>query len=168
MATIGLTYKRKTSSVEMTKSFAASLAPYVHAGDVIMLNGDLGAGKTQFTQGFARALGVQDPVVSPTFNIMLSYLEGRVPLYHFDLYRLEDEAELEDIAYYETIDGDGVSLVEWGDKFENAHGWDYLEITLTVDAEGGREFVVRAYGSRSRALLTVWANDSKSRLLKLR
>lgn len=163
----GLTYKRKTRSVDMTKAFAATLAQYVRPGDVIMLSGDLGAGKTQFTQGFAEGLGINAPVVSPTFNIVLSYPDGRIPLFHFDLYRLEEPEELEDIAYFETIEGDGVSLVEWGDKFDEAHGYDYLEVRISVNGEGEREFTIHAVGTRSRSLVTVWANDSRSRLNKL-
>ena len=83
----GLTYIRKTTSPEATKQLASTLAPYLHAGDVIVLSGDLGAGKTQFVQGVAAALGVRDQVTSPTFNILLQYPGGRLPLYHFDLYR---------------------------------------------------------------------------------
>ena len=75
---------------------------YLQAGDVIVLSGDLGAGKTQFVQGVAAGLGVRDQVTSPTFNILLTYPAGSLPLYHFDLYRLEEADELEDIGYYET------------------------------------------------------------------
>ena len=98
---------RKTTSSEATKQLAATLAPYLQAGDVIVLSGDLGAGKTQFVQGVAAGLGVRDQVTSPTFNILLTYPAGSLPLYHFDLYRLEEADELEDIGYYETIDGAG-------------------------------------------------------------
>ena len=108
---------RKTTSPEATKQLASTLAPYLRAGDVVVLEGDLGAGKTQFVQGVAAGLGIRDQVTSPTFNILLSYPEGSLPLYHFDLYRLEHPDELEDIGYFETIDGDGASFVEWGEKF---------------------------------------------------
>lgn len=81
---------RKTTSSEATKQLAATLAPYLQAGDVIVLSGDLGAGKTQFVQGVAAGLGVRDQVTSPTFNILLTYPAGSLPLYHFDLYRLEE------------------------------------------------------------------------------
>ena len=108
---------RISTSSEATKQLAATLAPYLQAGDVIVLSGDLGAGKTQFVQGVAAGLGVRDQVTSPTFNILLTYPAGSLPLYHFDLYRLEEADELEDIGYYETIDGDGASFVEWGEKF---------------------------------------------------
>lgn len=162
----GLTYVRKTTSPEATKQLAGTLAPYLRAGDVIVLSGDLGAGKTQFVQGVAAALGVRGPVTSPTFNILLSYLEGSLPLHHFDLYRLDDADELEDIGFYDTLDADGASFVEWGERFPDALPYGYLEVRITVDAEGNRVVRAHAFGDRARCLLTVWAKDSKSRLVK--
>ena len=162
----GLTYLRKTTSPEATKQLASTLSRYLRAGDVIVLSGDLGAGKTQFVQGVAAGLGVRSQVTSPTFNILLSYLEGSLPLHHFDLYRLDDADELEDIGFYETLDADGVSFVEWGEKFPDALPYGYLEVTITVDAEDNRAVRAHAYGDRARCLLTVWAKDSKSRLMK--
>lgn len=162
----GLTYLRKTTSTEATKQLAATLAPYLRTGDVVLLSGDLGAGKTQFAQGVAAGLGVRDHVTSPTFTILLQYPHGAVPLYHFDLYRLESPDQLEDIGYYETIEGDGVSLVEWGEKFPEALPRSYLEIAITVDEEGARHVCAQSFGDRARRLLFVWAQDSKSRLMK--
>ena len=116
----------------------------------------------------AAALGVRTPVTSPTFNILLEYGEGRIPVYHYDLYRLDDRFQLEDIDYYSAIDGDGdgVAFVEWAEKFPEDMPYDYLELTVTVEAEGARRIVAHSYGARSRQLLCVWANDSKSRLGK--
>ncbi len=166
----GLTYMRKTTSVEATKQLAATLAPYVHPGDVIVLEGDLGAGKTHFTQGFAAALGVSAPVTSPTFNILLAYEDGRIPLYHLDLYRLDEAEELDDIGYYELIDGDsdGVACVEWAEKFPESLPCDYLEVVIRRDPtdESARQIRVHSFGPRSRQLLCVWSNDSKARLQK--
>lgn len=162
----GLTYTRRTTSTEATKQLAQTLAPYLHEGDVIVLTGDLGAGKTQFVQGVARGLGIaEEAVTSPTFNILLSY-EGQkgLPLYHFDLYRLETADELEDIGYYETVDADGVSFIEWGEKFPSALPYAYLEVAILVEEDGMRRVRVHAYGDRPRQLLFVWAKDSKSRL----
>ena len=162
----GLTYSRKVASVEAMKQLAATLAPYVHPGDAVVLSGDLGAGKTQFVQGVATALGVRDAVCSPTFNILLTYPEARVPLYHFDLYRLDDDEQLDDIGFYETVEGDGVSFVEWGDKFLQAMPYNYLDVRISANADESRTVRIHAIGDRARQLLYVWANDSKSRLVK--
>lgn len=162
----GLTYARKTASTEATKQLAETLAPYLHPGDVVVLSGDLGAGKTQFVQGVAAGLGISSQVTSPTFNILLEYHQGRIPLYHFDLYRLDEQDELEDTGYYDTIDADGVSFIEWGEKFPGALPYGYLEIRILVTEDGGRRVLAHALGNRARQLLTVWANDSKARLSK--
>lgn len=163
----GLTYLRKTSTPEATKQLAATLAPYLRGDDVIMLEGDLGAGKTQFVQGVAEGLGIAAAVTSPTFNILLQYDGGRLPLYHFDLYRLEDADQLDDIAYFETLEGGGASFVEWGSKFPEAMPYGYLEIRIAVEEGGVRAIKAHAYGTRARSLLKVWSSDSKSRLMKV-
>lgn len=162
----GLTYARKTSSVEETQQLAATLAKYLHPADVVVLTGDLGAGKTHFVQGVAQGLGISAPVTSPTFNVLLEYDEGRIPLYHFDLYRLESADQLEDIGYFDVIESDGVSFVEWGEKFPRALPYGYLEIRIQVLPEGDRRVVAHALGSRARQLLCVWASDAKARLTK--
>ncbi len=163
----GLTYTRTTVSTEATKQLAGTLAPLLRAGDVILLSGDLGAGKTQFVQGVAAQLGVAGAVTSPTFNIMVSYEQAALPLYHFDLYRLERPEELEDIGYFETLDGPGASFVEWGDKFPEEMPYEYLDVHITVNEDGSRQFRMHAYGDRPRRLLFLWANDSRSRLRKV-
>lgn len=162
----GLTYARKTESEDATRQLAATLAPYLHPGDVVVLTGDLGAGKTHFVQGVAAGLGISAPVTSPTFNVLLEYDEGRIPLYHFDLYRLEDADQLEDVGYFDVIESDGVSFVEWGEKFPRALPYGYLEIRIQVLPEGDRRVVAHALGSRARQLLCVWASDAKARLSK--
>ena len=108
---------RKITSlnVEETQRIAAALAEVVVPGTVIALEGDSGCRENTLTQGLARGLGVGKAATSPTFNVMSVY-EGRLPLYHFDLYRLEDALELEDIAFYDYVEADGVSCIEWAAK----------------------------------------------------
>ena len=154
------TYKQTTDSPEQTKALAAKLAHFAAADDVIVLTGDLGAGKTQFTQGFAAALGVAggtgEGVVSPTFNILLSYEDGRLPLFHFDLYRLDDASQLEDVGFYDALDQGGVTLIEWGDRFEDELPDDRLLVNITADSDGVRTLCATAFGSRSAELLNLW------------
>ena len=98
---------------ELGKQFAAPL----RRGDVLALEGDLGAGKTQFAKGLAAGLGVESDVTSPTFTLIHEYPGGRLPLFHIDLYRLEEEDEVLGIGLDEYLDGDGVTVIEWADKF---------------------------------------------------
>ena len=106
--------KKDFTSEAALQAFAASLGPHLQAGDVLLLDGDLGAGKTSFTKGLAKGLGITDYVKSPTFTIIREYRHGRLPLYHMDLYRLEDGGA-EDLWLEEYFEGDGVSVVEWPD-----------------------------------------------------
>ncbi len=145
-----------STSAEETKALAAALAPLARPCDIILLNGDLGAGKTQFSQGFANALGVEQQVTSPTFTILLEYKDGRLPLYHFDLYRLEDDEELEDIGYFDVLEADGVSLVEWADKFPDALPEDYLELRIAIAPDKTRLLTATPEGPRSEELLADW------------
>lgn len=135
-------------TVEDTRNLARALAGHLHAGDVLLLVGDLGAGKTHFTQGLACGLGISEVPTSPTFNLMCVYEGGRLPLYHFDLYRLESADELEDIDYFGVTEGDGVSAVEWGDRFEEAAPDECLTLDFSVLPTGER--VVEALGAGSR------------------
>lgn len=147
-----------STSVEQTQELAACMARQAQAGDVVLLVGDLGAGKTHFTQGFARGLDLSDVPTSPTFNLVCEYRGGRLPLYHFDLYRLESADDLDDIDYYAIIEGDGVSLVEWGDKFEEAAPDDYVLLDFAVRPDGSRAIAAAAVGPRSRALVGALAS----------
>ena len=103
----------RTTSAEGTRAVAATLAPLLQPGDVLLLSGDLGAGKTVFTQGLAAALGVTEPVTSPTFTLAQSY-QGRMRLHHLDVYRLENLGEVLDLDLPELLDDDAVVCVEWG------------------------------------------------------
>jgi tRNA threonylcarbamoyladenosine biosynthesis protein TsaE len=104
-------------SAEDTVAHGQALAASLRAGDVLALTGELGAGKTQFVKGVAAGLGADVVVTSPTFTLIHEYAGGRLPIYHFDFYRLEDEDEALKIGLDEYIDGDGVCLIEWADKF---------------------------------------------------
>lgn len=136
------TRTHRSQSPDDTRRVAAGLAAELEDGDVVLLSGDLGAGKTQFAQGLARGLGVTEPVTSPTFNIMFEYASGRVPLYHFDLYRLDDASQLEDVDFYGLVDEStpGVALVEWADLFpdEMPEGAIRVRITRVPDDDEAR------------------------------
>ena len=111
-------FQYKSDAPEKTAELARRLADVLQPGTVICLDGDLGAGKTLFVQNLAAALGVKGEVTSPTFNLMNVYEEGRLPIFHFDLYRLEQEYELEEIGFYDYADApDGLVLIEWAEKF---------------------------------------------------
>lgn len=154
----------RSESAEQTKQVGAALGALLQGGDVVLLSGDLGAGKTQFVQGVARALGVAEgEVTSPTFNILLSY-EGAatdgssITLNHFDLYRLEKAEQLVDIDFAGVLESGGVCFIEWADKFPAAMPEDRLEVAITADTEGVRTIAATATGERSLALLAAWDN----------
>ena len=109
-------------------------------GDVLCLLGNLGVGKTVFTQGFAIGLGIEEPINSPTFTIIQEYFEGRIPLYHFDVYRIADVSEMDEIGYEEYFYGEGVCLVEWGNLIEELLP-DYTKVvTIEKDLEKGFDY----------------------------
>lgn len=145
----------KTTTPEQTFELGACLAAFLQPGDVLLLSGDLGAGKTQLTKGIAKGLGVGDPVTSPTFNILLVH-EGRMPLYHLDLYRLETAEELEDIDYFATLEGDGVSVVEWGDRFPEAAPQDGLSVVIEIESATARSLHLMPLGTRGERLTEAW------------
>ena len=108
----------ESRSAEETFAFGKRLGEAALPGQVICLNGDLGVGKTVFTQGFAAGLGIIEPVNSPTFTILQEYLEGRLPFYHFDVYRIADIEEMEEIGYEDCFYGNGVCLIEWAELIQ--------------------------------------------------
>jgi len=125
-----------TRSQEETIALGRRLGSLLREGDVLVLTGDLGAGKTQLTKGIAAAMGVEDDVTSPTFNILMVYEGSQMPLYHFDLYRLEDVDQLEDTGMYDLLGGDGVCVIEWGEQFADEIGDDRLDVILSrLDGE---------------------------------
>ncbi len=132
----------KTQSTEETIEFGRKLGARLVPGDVLILTGDLGAGKTQLTKGIADALGVEDDVTSPTFTIEMVYEGKDMPLYHFDLYRLDDPDQLEDTGLFDVLGGDGVCVIEWGEQFADEIGDERLDIYLSRlddEVEAGQE-----------------------------
>ncbi len=124
----------RTTDPAQTGDVGAALLPWLRPGDVLLLTGDLGAGKTAFTQGLARAAGVAEAVTSPTFILVHTYPTSiGLDLVHVDVYRLETAHELADLGLPELIDGDAVAVVEWGERAAALLGPDYLEVAITVD-----------------------------------
>ena len=145
----------QTGSADETRQAGRALAACLEAGDVILLTGDLGAGKTQFVQGVAAGLGAAEVPTSPTFNIVLSYASGRLALHHFDLYRLDEQKQLDDIGLREYLESGGVCFVEWAEKFPAAFD-EFLAIEVAKTSEDGRAIAARAVGRRSEELLDAW------------
>jgi tRNA threonylcarbamoyladenosine biosynthesis protein TsaE len=138
----------RTASVDETRAVAAALAPLAGRGDLVLLVGELGAGKTAFVQGFAAACGVQEPVTSPTFTLVHEY-RGRCRIHHLDVYRLERLGELADLGLAELLDDGGVTLIEWGDAIASALPADYLEVHFAFgEGDDERRLRLRAVGVR--------------------
>ncbi len=130
----------ETYKAEETWELGRRLGMAASAGQAYCLDGDLGAGKTVFTQGFAAGLGIEGPVSSPTFTILQIYEEGRLPLYHFDVYRIGDVEEMDEIGYEEYVYGEGVSLIEWACLIEEILPENRIQIRITRDPEKGFDY----------------------------
>ncbi|MBQ3125101.1 MAG: tRNA (adenosine(37)-N6)-threonylcarbamoyltransferase complex ATPase subunit type 1 TsaE [Clostridia bacterium] len=126
-------------SYEDTHKIADEIAKNLTGGEFIAMYGDLGAGKTAFVQGLAKSLGIENHITSPTFTIVNEY-EGRLPLYHFDVYRIADPDEMYEIGYEEYVDSDGVCIVEWAELIEDLFPNDYYKITILKDEEKGFDY----------------------------
>jgi len=124
---------------EETEALALKIYPFLKPGDVLALEGDLGAGKTTFAKGIAKALGIVEPVDSPTFTIIKEYTEGKWPLYHMDVYRVSAE---EDLGLEEYWDGDGICLIEWASQIESLLPEDTLWLRFTVLTNGERQIEI--------------------------
>lgn len=127
-------------SEEETFDFAKSLAMKSKKGDIYALIGDLGVGKTAFTKGFAKGLGIDESIVSPTFTFVQVYDEGDMPLYHFDVYRIGDPSEMDEIGYEDYFYGDGVSLMEWADLVEDILPENTIRVNISKDLSKGVEY----------------------------
>ena len=130
----------ETYSPEETFEAGRRMGEKAKAGEVYCLNGDLGVGKTVFTQGFARGLGIQGTVNSPTFTIVQQYDEGRLPLYHFDVYRIGDISEMDEIGYEDCFYGEGVCLIEWSTLIEEILPEYATEIRIEKDLNQGFDY----------------------------
>jgi len=157
----------RTSGADATRRLAAAVAELSRPGDVVLLAGDLGAGKTAFAQGFGAALGVHEPITSPTFTLVNRY-DGRLPLHHLDVYRLDRLEEVSDLGLEEFLDEGGVVLIEWGDTITPVLPADFLEVRISLgDADDDRTFEFSAVGprwvARQRALAAALAPWSAPR-----
>lgn len=130
----------ETRSPEQTFQIGVDLAKKAVPGQVFTLTGDLGVGKTVFTQGFAHGLGITEPVNSPTFTIVQVYEGGRLPFYHFDVYRIGDLEEMEEIGYDDYFFGQGICLIEWAELIEEILPEKRIEVTIEKDLEKGFEY----------------------------
>ena len=130
----------ETNSPEETFALGQRIGREALPGQVYTLIGDLGVGKTVFTQGVADGLGITEPVNSPTFTIVQQYDTGRLPLYHFDVYRIGDISEMDEIGYEDCFYGDGVSLIEWSQLIEEILPEHVTEITIEKDLEKGFDY----------------------------
>ena len=131
---------KETNAPEETFAFGKMLGEQAKPGEVICLNGDLGVGKTVFTKGFAEGLGITEPISSPTFTIVQVYEEGRLPFYHFDVYRIGDIEEMDEIGYEDYFYGQGLTMIEWANLIEEILPPVRKEITIDKDLENGFDY----------------------------
>jgi tRNA threonylcarbamoyladenosine biosynthesis protein TsaE len=143
-----------SKDINQTIKFGAKLGRLISKGDIFALTGELGSGKTTLVKGIAKGLGVKDAkyVNSPSFLIVKEY-ENKIPLYHFDIYRLDDPSSLDTVGYKDYFYGDGVTVIEWADKIRELLPDDYLDIRLSVTGEKQREIELTARGTRYENLL---------------
>lgn len=127
-------------SAEDTFNIGKSISQKAKPGDVYCLSGDLGTGKTVFSQGFGMGLGIDEPVSSPTFSILKEYHEGRLPFYHFDVYRIGSDDEMEEIGYFDLVDGDGVCLIEWAELIRDILPAKYYQVSICKDVDKGFDY----------------------------
>ena len=132
----------ETNSAAQTYETGFNMGRNVKPGQIICLEGELGVGKTVFTQGFAKGLGIDEPICSPTFTIIQEYKEGRLPLYHFDVYRISSPEEMDEIGYEEYFDSDGLCVVEWGNLFPELFPEDTVYVTIKKNLDKGFDYPI--------------------------
>ena len=139
-------YKMVSKSINDTISLAENIESEKFPGMVICLNGDLGTGKTVFVKGFAKALGIKDDITSPTFNIIKEYYNGEAPLYHMDVYRLENNNN--SFMFDDYFDNEGICIIEWAELIADALPEERLEINFKFVDENTRVLVIKTYGKK--------------------
>jgi tRNA threonylcarbamoyladenosine biosynthesis protein TsaE len=130
----------ETYSEEETRALGRRIGEGAEPGAIYTLTGDLGTGKTVFTQGIAEGLGIAEPVTSPTFTIVQVYEEGRIPFYHFDVYRIGDPSEMDEIGYEDYFFGDGICMIEWAELIEELLPERRFEVRIEKDLEKGYDY----------------------------
>lgn len=147
------------SNPEETEALAKTIGKTAEAGNIVLLIGDLGAGKTTMTKGIALGLGIEQMIKSPTYTIIREYSSGRLPLYHMDIYRLN--GEVEDLGLEEYFEGEGLSVVEWGNLLEQNMLEDYLSVTIekNPDFADKRTIKLQAFGEKSTSFLKRISNE---------
>ncbi|MCU0666838.1 MAG: tRNA (adenosine(37)-N6)-threonylcarbamoyltransferase complex ATPase subunit type 1 TsaE [Candidatus Omnitrophica bacterium] len=146
-------FKLNSSSFKKTLSIAGRLAGFLKKADIICLKGNLGAGKTVFAKGVAKGLSIKNAVTSPTFVIMQQYLSGKIPLNHFDLYRLDKIKDIADIGYEEYFYDDAVTLIEWPERLGKIFPKECLLVELKITGNTSRQILFSAKGARYQELL---------------
>lgn len=127
-------------SEQETKALGKELGQNAEPGDIFLLHGDLGVGKTVFTKGFAEGLEIEEPITSPTFSLIQEYEEGRIPFYHFDTYRIDDPEEMYELGLDGYLFGEGVCLIEWASKIAELLPENCKQITIEKDLERGFDY----------------------------
>ena len=130
----------ESTSAEMTAELGRMIGKALNPGDIICIDGNLGVGKTVFTQGVAEGLGIAESVCSPTFTLVQEYHEGRIPLYHFDVYRISGPWDMDDLGYEEYFYGDGVCMIEWGSMIDELLPANTIFIKIEKDLEKGFDY----------------------------
>ncbi len=131
---------KESFKTEDTFNIGKNIASNAKPGEVYCLYGDLGTGKTVFSQGFGAGLGIDEPICSPTFTILKEYHEGTIPFYHFDVYRIGSDDEMDEIGYYDIVDGDGVCLIEWAELIKDILPPHYNKVTIEKVPEKGFDY----------------------------
>lgn len=130
----------ESHSAKETFQLGVTMGKESNPGDIILLDGDLGVGKTVFSKGLGKGLGIEEPISSPTFTLVQIYEEGRLPLYHFDVYRIADVEEMDEIGYEDYFYGEGVCLIEWASLIQEILPEKVIQVTIEKDLEKGFDY----------------------------